>query len=87
MKDPKRLERYQRWKAVFDTNEGQSVMSELRRMAGQDQINLVVSIVDGKADPFLTVYREGRRSMWIDIQLCLTEPPELPEGGVDEGED
>jgi len=34
---------------------------------------------------FFTIFKEGRRSVWIDIDKCLTEPPDLPED-VDEGE-
>ncbi|MBE3145301.1 MAG: hypothetical protein IMZ61_15490 [Planctomycetes bacterium] len=80
MKDPKRLERYQRWKAVFDTTQGVSVLAELWKMCGQDQTSVVQSIVDGKVDPYYTLLKEGRRSIWIDIQANLTEPPEIPEG-------
>ena len=85
MKDPKRLERYQRWKAVFGSHEGESVLEDLRKMTGQDDTSLIQSIVDGKVDPFYTVFREGRRSIWLDIDKCLTEPPDLPEEDVDEG--
>ena len=86
MKDPKRLERYQRWKAVFGSPEGASVLKDLRKMAGQDSQSLVQSIVDGKIDPFFTIFNEGRRSVWLDIDKCLTEPPDLPKEDVDEGE-
>jgi hypothetical protein len=86
MKDQKRLERYQRWKAVFDTPHGVSVLAELQKMCGQDQTSVVQSVVDGMIDPFYTLLREGRRSLWLDIQANLTEPPEIPEG-QNEGED
>jgi hypothetical protein len=79
MKDPKRLEKYQRWFEVFKTKEGQSVLYDLKKMAGQDFTTLVQSVTDGKVDPYYTVFNEGRRSFWLDIQHCLSEPPELPE--------
>ncbi len=81
MKDPKRLERYQRWKAVLDTTlEQLLVQGELERLCGQDSTSLVQSVVDGKVDPYYTIYREGRRSVWLDIKRYLTEPPDMPEG-------
>lgn len=86
MKDPKRLERYQRWFAVFGTSQGQSVLADLRKMTGQDSTSLVQSVVTGQVDPYYTIFNEGRRSVFIDIQKNLTEPPDLPEG-VDEGTD
>ena len=86
MKDPKRLERYQRWKSIFGSLEGESVLSDLRKMTGQDSQSLVLSSVDGKVDGFFTIFKEGRRSVWIDIDKCLTEPPDLPEEDVDERE-
>ena len=79
MKDPKRLERYQRWKAVFGTHEGESVLEDLRKMTGQDETSAIQSITDGRIDPYYTLLREGRRSIWLDINKCLTEPPDLPE--------
>ncbi|MFH1230566.1 MAG: hypothetical protein V1709_03625, partial [Planctomycetota bacterium] len=84
MKDPKRLERYQRWFSVFNTIQGQSILFDLKKMTGQDSTSLVQSIVDGKIDPYYTIFKEGRRSIYIDILATLTEPPEIPEG-VDEG--
>ena len=85
MKDPKRLERFQRWRAVFDEPAGRSVLDDLRKMCGQDFSSVALSQADGKVDPFYTMLREGRRSVWLDIEACLKEPPELPEGEVDEG--
>lgn len=79
MKDPVRLERYQRWRAVFETQQGKSVLTDLRKMAGQDKHSLTLSVTDGKVDPYFTIFNEGRRSMWLDIDKCLTEPPEMPE--------
>jgi len=78
MKDPVRLERYQRWKAVFDTKQGQSVLADLKKMTGQDSPTARHSI-QGGLDPYFTVLNEGRRTIWLDIQKALTEPPELPE--------
>lgn len=83
MKDPKKLERYQRWKAVFGEPAGQSVLADLKKMAGQDSVSLVQSNVDGKIDPYGTMYREGRRSIWLDISEYLKEPPDIPEEGDD----
>ena len=86
MRDPKRLERYQLWINNFRGPSGQKVLEELKKMAGQDSTSLVQSVVDGKVDPYYTMYREGRRSVWLDIERNLMEPPDLPEG-EDEGED
>jgi len=80
MKDPIRLERCQRWTAVFNEKQGQSVLNDLKKMTGQDSTSIVQSVVDGKIDPFYTIFKEGRRSIWIDIQNALAEPPEIPEG-------
>jgi len=59
MKDQKRLERYQRWKSIFGSLEGESVLSDLRKMTGQDSQSLVLSSVDGKVDGFFTIFKEG----------------------------
>ena len=87
MKDPIRLERYQRWRAVFSTTEGESVLADLRKMTGQDSSTAMFSMVEDMLDPYRTILNEGRRTVWLDIQKCLTEPPDMPEGEVDEGED
>jgi len=86
MKDPKRLERYQLWVNNFTSESGQKVLGELKRMTGQDSTSLTQSIVDGKVDPYYTIYQEGRRSVWLDIERNLTEPPDMPEEGGDEDE-
>lgn len=83
MKDPKRLERYQRWFAVFGTQQGASVLSELKKMCGQNSSSAIMSN-DGRVDPFYTILKEGRRSIWLDIQKCLTEPPDITEGENEE---
>ena len=84
MKDPRRLERFQRWMAVFEGTAGQSVLADLRKMCGQDSTSVAQSMIDGKLDPYYTVLKEGRRSIWLDIQAALTDPPELPEEEDDE---
>ena len=84
MKDPIRLERFQRWTRLFSDRPGESVLAELKKMCGQDRTSLVQSVVDGKVDPFYTAFMEGRRSVWIDIQANLTEPPDIPEGADEE---
>ena len=86
MKDPKRLERYQRWLAVFSTSQGQSVLADIMKMAGMGRTSLTLSIVDGKVDPYYTIFNDGRQSMVFDILKALEEPPEIPEG-ADEGSD
>lgn len=83
MKDPIRLERYQRWFAVFGTQQGKSVLEDLRKMTGQDKNSLC--LIQGNVDEFLTIFHEGRRSVWLDIQACLTEPPEIDEQKDAEG--
>ncbi len=83
MKDPVRLERYQRWRAVFGTKQGQSVLEDIKKMTGQDVTTAFVAGNSG-VDPYYTILREGRRTIWLDIQKCLTEPPELPK---EEGEE
>jgi hypothetical protein len=80
MKDPKKLERYQRWRAVFGTQQGASVLTELKKMCGQNSSSAVQSVADGKIDPFYTLLKEGRRSVWLDIQNCMTEPKDMPKG-------
>lgn len=85
MKDPKRLERFQRWRAVFDTPAGKSVLDDLRKMCGQDAPTATLGARDGMIDPYCTLLKEGRRTVFLDIESCLREPPELPEGEVDEG--
>lgn len=77
-KDPVRLERYQRWQAVFGTKQGQSVLEDLRKMTGQDDSTAYLS-ESGRIDPYYTTLNEGRRTIWLDIQKALAEPPELPE--------
>lgn len=78
MKDPIRMERYQRWRAVFDQVVGQSVLNDLKRMTGAE-ITSVMLDNEGKVDAYQTLLKEGRRSVWLDIQGCLTEPPDIPE--------
>jgi hypothetical protein len=80
MKDPKRVERYQRWKQVDP-----AILNDLLKMTGQESYSLVQNSVDGKIDPYYTVFREGKRSIWLDIMSCLMEPPDIPEGDY-EGE-
>lgn len=82
MKDPVRLERYQRWKAVLGTQQGQSVLEDLKKMTGQDSTTAVLNALN-EVDSYGTILREGRRSIWLDIQNCLIEPPDLPEKDVD----
>jgi hypothetical protein len=79
MKDPIRLERFQRWTRLFSDRPGESVLTELKKMCGQDNTSAVQSVVDGKIDPYYTMLKEGRRSVWIDIEAILKEPPEIPE--------
>jgi len=61
MKDQKRLERYQRWKSIFGSLEGESVLSDLRKMTGQDSQSLVLSSVDGKVDGVLYNIQRGEK--------------------------
>jgi hypothetical protein len=56
-------------------------------MTGQDSSTAMFSMVEDMLDPYRTILNEGRRTVWLDIQKCLTEPPDIPEGEVDEGED
>ena len=80
MKDPKRFERFQRWHATLkNTSGGLSVLADLEKMCGANKTSLVQSVVDGKVDPYYTAFMEGRRSIWIDIQTIMTDPPDIPE--------
>ncbi|MDD5348416.1 MAG: hypothetical protein PHT59_07375 [Candidatus Omnitrophica bacterium] len=79
MKDPKRLEQFQLYHAVFGTTEGQAVLADIKKMCGYEETTLAQSIVDGKIDPYYTIHREGRRTVFIDILKRLTDPPDLPE--------
>ena len=84
MKDPKRLERYQRWKAVFGTPQGESVLADIMKMAGMGKTSLTLSIVDGKVDPYYTIFNDGRQSLVFDILKTLDEPQDMPEEGADD---
>ncbi len=87
MKNPQRLEKYQRWMAVFGTTQGQSVLNDLRAICGYEQSSLNRSTADGKIDPFYMAAREGKRAVFIDILDTLKEPPDIPEPKEDEDED
>ena len=85
MRDPIRLERCQRWKSVFETTQGQSVLEDLRKMTGAD-ITSVMLDRDGRVDSYHTILKEGRRSVWVDIRACLTEPPDVPAGAYEDAD-
>lgn len=72
---------------MFGTSQGQSVLNDLKNICGYEQSSLNRSTADGKIDPFYMAAREGKRAVYIDILDYLKEPPDLPEGGGDEGED
>jgi len=69
---------------VFGTSQGESVLEELKKMTGQNTSSVMLR-ADGTIDQYHVFVREGRRSIWLDIQNVLKEPPEIPEE-TDEGE-
>lgn len=59
----------------------QKVLEDLKRYCGVDREGLVVSPVSRVTDPFATVYRAGRRDVYLRIMAMLTTQIEEPDNG------
>jgi hypothetical protein len=78
------LERHHKYRTVFAGPSGEWVLEDLARMCFRDQTTLVYSAVDGKVDPVYSMYFEGMRTVFLNINKALKPPPESPEP-IDEG--
>lgn len=57
----------------------QKVLEDLRRYCGVDREGLVVSPVSRVTDPYATIYRAGRRDVYLRIMTLLTKQIEEPD--------
>lgn len=83
MKDKKRLEKYQRWMAVFGTKEGKSVLEDLSKMCGYE-VGSIYTDINGLIDPTALAIQTGKRAVFTEIKRNLIEPADLPNGNDDD---
>jgi hypothetical protein len=78
-----RNQRRQAYKTTFSNEAGKKVLADLSRFCGATECSYVPD-----SDPHLTVFREGRREVWLYIQkqLRLTEDQiyKLKQGEVED---
>lgn len=82
MKDKKRLEKYQRWLAVFGTNEGKAVLEELSKMCDYE-VSVIYTDKNGMVDPIAMAIQVGKRAIFSEIKRNLIEPVDFPQDDED----
>uniref|UniRef100_A0A6M3IUJ0 Bbp19-like phage domain-containing protein n=1 Tax=viral metagenome TaxID=1070528 RepID=A0A6M3IUJ0_9ZZZZ len=74
MKDPKRLALYQAYLQIPPV-----VMEDLEKFCNFKRSTAVLSVVDGKTDPFASLKEEGKRTVYLHILGLQKEPIDIPE--------
>jgi len=74
MKDPKRFDLWQQYSKIPEY-----VLKDLEDRFCFNRTTARQSEVDGKLDPYFTIFNEGQRSVLLHIREMLREPPDIPE--------